>query len=96
MDADYGRFTGHPADPRTDDADEGLLSLQPLGDARLNVEYDISPLGLVVLVGAWINGEFVHEHEFAQWRRSAWIAAITTELERDRADERDLEPELAL
>jgi hypothetical protein len=84
--SDYGTYSGHPLDPRTTDADEGLTSLQPLGDASVLVEYDLGAFGTPCITGAYIAGEFVDSTEFSPARLSKWHAAISRELEKDRED----------
>ncbi len=86
MDMGYGPYTGHQADPRND-PEEGLLSQQDLGDATVMVEYDLGVYGLPTIVGCWIAGEFVEEAEFSQRRLSAWTAAISEEIRKDREDD---------
>ena len=66
----------------TDDGDEGLTSLQPLGDAQVMVCYSSDGIGLDI-DGASINGEFVPIDCFTAAVRGQWYRAIKAEERKD-------------
>ena len=66
----------------TDDADDGLTSLQPLGDAQVMVCYSSDGIGLDI-DGASINGEFVPIDCFTAAVRGQWYRAIKAEERKD-------------
>lgn len=65
-----------------DSIDDGLTSLQPLGDAQVMVCYSSDGDGLDI-DGASINGEFVHIDCFTAEIRGQWYRAIKAEERKD-------------
>jgi hypothetical protein len=80
---------GDFAPPEVDEADEGLLSDQPLGDATVMVEFNLGLGALPIIVGAWLAGEFVEADEFSEPRLSQWREAISREIASDLIDAQD-------
>lgn len=78
-DTEFCGFMGHPLDPRSDSADDGLTSLQPLGDARVLVCYSWDSNESLSIDGATINGEMVDAGNFSNCVRSQWEKAIRAE-----------------
>jgi len=80
--ATWGRCDGHPHDPRTD-ADDAGTSLQPLGDAKVMVQFS-NDAG-VYIIGAEIGGEWVDRDSFSLMTLQAWKQAIQAEQGSDLA-----------
>ena len=82
-DADYGSYTGHGMDPRSDVTDDGCTSLQPLGDARVMVSYSWDSNNSLSIDGATIGAEFVSVDNFSNHVRGQWEKAIKAEEAKD-------------
>lgn len=61
------------------EAEEGLTSLQPLGDAQVMVCYSIDDNDGLKIDGATINAEFVHVDNFSAFVLRQWEKAIRAE-----------------
>lgn len=87
-DADFGNYTGHSMDPRSDSSDDGFTSLQPLGDARVMVSYSWDSNKSLSIDGATIGGDFVHIDNFSNHVIGQWKKAILAEEAKDAQIER--------
>ena len=78
-----GVYPGLCGDLRAEvEAEEGLTSLQPLGDAQVMVCYSSDGDGLDI-DGATINAEFVHADNFSAFVLRQWEKAIRKEERKD-------------
>lgn len=75
-----GVYPGLCGDLRAEvDAEEGVTSLQPLGDAQVMVVYSRDSNNSLTIDGATINGEFVSVDNFSTFVRGQWEKALRSE-----------------